>query len=184
MCLYPIYNVIIGFTALDLTPETLKIFNRQLWHTPGHRLAAEAGLMELSRALHLPGSIQWVTEWVSELCLCTRHDTVAAGKWTYILLQYILWAEPWSLRSTSLGWQQSEVTAPSSLLSGRDQYLIGNTWDEMTRWHNNLWAQAPLMRRAIYLSQGARVAVLTWSKCSEAERVWARRGMLSAFMEP
>ena len=84
--------------------------------------------MELSRALHLPSSIQWVTEWASELCLCTWHETVA-GKWTYILLQYILCAVITGLWSRAhVGSAlRSEVTAPSSLLSGRDQFLIGNT---------------------------------------------------------
>ena len=191
MCLRPIYNVMIGFTASNFTLETLKIFYQQLWHTPGHRFTAEAGLMELSRALHLPSSIQsrpWVTQSVSYVF---AHDT---KQWRENELIFCcnIFCERWSLRSTRSCWQPAEVTAPSSLLWAGISFwleiLVSGRDDEMTSQSLNTfpaWGASSDETRHLSLSRRPCHGVhCPRSKCSGPERVWARRGMLLAFMEP
>ena len=182
MCLRPIYNVMIGFTASNFTLETLKIFYQQLWHTPGHRLAAEAGLMELSRALHLPGSIQSaVSYWVSELCLCTRHETVA-GKWTYILLQYILWAvitEEHEIMLAASRGHSPELSPP-----GRDQFLIGNTCVG-ARWRDDITISEhiPGVGRLLWWDSPfiSLKAPVSWCPLSTVKVFWARESLSASW---
>ena len=184
MCLCPIYNVMIGFTASNFTLETLKIFYQQLWHTPGHRLAAEAGLMELSRALHLPSSIQsreLPSQWVMSLHT-TRNS---GGKMNlYFAAIYFVSGDHWGARDHVGSQQRSQ---PRALSSGPGsvfdwKYLCRG---EMTRWHNNLWTHS-LWWDSPFISLKAPVS---WCPLSTVKVFWARESLSASwnvigFMEP
>ena len=118
--------------------------------------------MELSRALHLASSIQsreGLRQWVSYVF---AHATI---QWRENEVMFAaLYCVSWSLRSTSSCWHRlwghSPELSPLRLGSVFDWKCLCR--DEMTRWHNNLWTHSlcpapPLIRLAIYLSQGSSV---------------------------
>ena len=139
--------------------------------------------MELSRALHLPSSIQsreLLTLWVMSLHT-TRNS---GGKMNlYFAAIYFVSGDHWGARDHVGSQQRSQ---PRALSSGPGsvfdwKYLCRG---EMTRWHNNLWTHSrrgapPLMRFAIYLSQGARVMVST--ALSTVKVFWARESLSASW---
>lgn len=149
--------------------------------------------MELSRIQSTSSREQHPKPWdteapeaVSELCLCTRHETVQWQENEAIFAAFYLC--PVITEEHEFMLAAALRSQPRALFSGWDQFLIGNACVGM-RWRDDitisehipcvprlLWSDSQFISLKAPLSM---VRVL-WGR----ERVWARRGMLLAFMEP
>ena len=140
--------------------------------------------MELSRALHLPGSIQWVTEWATELCLCTWHETVA-GKWSYILLQYILCAVITEERRSRAHVGSALRSQPRALSS-----LAGiSFWLEIlvfgARWRDDITISEhiPGVPRLLWWDSPfiSLKALVSWCSLSMVKVLWGRESLSASW---